>query len=369
MRGKRSGPRRNAAAGDRGGCAPLRSRRHGHHDRGRDRVGRRQCRGRDVLDAAYDVCPRPGWTVALPLCEGPSPVSNAALVDRRFWAVRARTRGCRNLRLARGDERADSSAHLSRLHRGYASATSTIRCFPRVAAIAGWLHDTGDCRSTVYLAAAARDSGGGARDSRVAWVRFRAVRNATPRGASVPGPATSLVGPGPEKFLDLSRIEVLVRSRNHAVAHVTDEADVHLPNEIVWVRHVQRVLLHESAFERVYSPVLEPHLLQALHTVLQHREIGIARLIQTVVAVPDDCFRRVALLQRRVVLLLDRIEEPIAQHEQVPVLSHVLPSSATVRPDREPRHAGNLLESMYSSMRVILPSRHWPTMQIQSAPR
>ena len=34
-----------------------------------------------------------------------------------------------------------------------------------------------------------------------------------------------------------------------------------------------------------------------------------------------------------------------------------------------PAQAANLLESMYSSIRVIFPSLHRPTMQIQSAPR
>ena len=151
-----------------------------------------------------------------------------------------------------------------------------------------------------------------------------------------------------------SYARLIIPSRTYA-----DEADLHVPDEAVFTCHVDRVLLHEAALEHPHPPVLEAGLRQRLHAALQHREVVGARLVEAVVAVPDDRLGRVARLERLVVLLLDRVEEAVAELEGLPVLPHRGP----------PIHAANFDESMYSSMRVIFPSRHWATMQIQSAPR
>jgi hypothetical protein len=58
-----------------------------------------------------------------------------------------------------------------------------------------------------------------------------------------------------EELLDLARVEVLVRSRDHAVAGVADEAYVHLADEVVGVGDEERVLLDEAALEDVNAPV------------------------------------------------------------------------------------------------------------------
>src|SRR5436190_18251267 len=149
-----------------------------------------------------------------------------------------------------------------------------------------------------------------------------------------------------DELLDLTGVEVLVGPADHAVAHVADETDLHVPGDAVGPRDMDGVLLHEPAFEDAHSTFFEPRLGQRLHPLLQHGEVVGPRLVQTVVAVPDHRFGGVARLERLVVLLLDGVEEAVAELEGLPVLLHFGP----------PIHAANFDESMYSSMRVILPS-------------
>ena len=78
-----------------------------------------------------------------------------------------------------------------------------------------------------------------------------------------------------------------------------------------------------------------------LHAPLQHREVVGARLVEAVVAVPDDRLGRVARLERLVVLLLDRVEEAVAELEGLPVLPHLAPPD----PRRELRRVHVLVDA------------------------
>src|SRR6476659_9595613 len=86
-----------------------------------------------------------------------------------------------------------------------------------------------------------------------------------------------------DELLDLASVEVLVRPADHSVAYVADEAHLHVPHEAVGSGHVDRVLLHEAAFEHPHPAILEARLRERLHALLQHREVVGARLVAAVV--------------------------------------------------------------------------------------
>src|SRR5690606_10833828 len=65
---------------------------------------------------------------------------------------------------------------------------------------------------------------------------------------------------------------------------------------------------------------------------LQHRKVAVARLVKTVVAVPDDGLRRVAGLDRRIILLLDGIEEAFGEGQILFVTAHSRSSSRRFAP-------------------------------------
>ena len=167
--------------------------------------------------------------------------------------------------------------------------------------------------------------------------------------ASLPRPRAA---PGPRR--ELARVHVLVDARDLAVLAQPDDAD---PERARWPSCCtprERVLDHEAALEGVDRAVVVGAPTLSGVALRQRGEVLGARRLATEDVVPDDAVGRVDLGQLVDPAVLVGVEEAVAELADLAVGHDAGLAAARRR---------NLLESRYSSMRVIRPSLHCATMQ------